>query len=898
MEGKQEDAFVLFFRGAPVPMLLLERKTGRIREANAAACRFYGRSAEELQAMTFAQLSADPAGEGEANETGPFPGRVWIGRHLPAEGSAVTVEVAVSSYTGRQQELLCAIVHDAGGRALAEARLAESERRLATLLANLPGMAYRCRNDPSWTMEFVSEGCLELTGHPPEHLLRNNRVSYSDLIHPEDRRAVWVGVQEALARRSRFQLTYRLRTAQGEEKWVWEAGQGVFGPSGECLAIEGFITDVTQRRKAEQALRQSEEKFRLAFHTSPDAINLNRLADGLFLDINEGFSRLTGYTRAETIGRTSAELDIWDDPRDRERLIEDLKRQGHVENLEARFRRKSGETGIGLMSARLLNLQGEAVILSITRDITRMREIDRKLQEAERKYRELAEFLPQGIFEIDAEGNLLYLNQKGHALFGYRPEDLASGFHVLEAFSPEDRGRIVDDIRDILEGKKIDPPEYTALRKDGTSFPVKILAGRILRDETPVGLRGVVIDLTEIRQAEEERKRLEIQLQQAQKMEAIGTLAGGVAHDFNNILAVIIGNANLLELSGALSASERACLQQILAASGRARELVKQILAFSRRGLQEKILLNLKPIVKETAQFLKSTLPSSIEIRPIIPTDLPPVLADPTQMQQVLMNLCTNAAHAMENAAQRRLEIRVEPLRLSEEDLRFEPGVEAGHFVRIAVADTGCGIDPRLRDRIFEPYFTTKPPGKGTGLGLAVVHGIVSHHGGFIRIESEPGRGTEIQVYLPAATPLVTEPALRPEHAAIPHGEGVVLFVDDEPALAEMGSQMLARLGYTPETRTSPIEALEAFRSHPRRYRAVVTDLTMPQMNGMQLARRLLEIHPAIPVILCTGFSDQSGEEKARASGIRAFLYKPLTLAELAEALQRVVAEADLPEAP
>ena len=274
-----------------------------------------------------------------------------------------------------------------------------------------------------------------------------------------------------------------------------------------------------------------------------------------------------------------------------------------------------------------------------------------------------------------------------------------------------------------------------------------------------------------------------------------------------------------------------------------------------------------------------------------IAADLPPVMADPTQMQQVLMNLCTNAAHAMEGAETRRLGIRLEAVRLSEEELRFEPDIEAGHFVRLAVSDTGCGIDPRLRERIFEPYFTTKPAGKGTGLGLSVVHGIVRHHGGFIRVESEPGLGTEIQVFLPAARPLATDAARPAAPVAIPHGEGVVLFVDDEPALAEMGLQMLSCIGYTPEIRTSPLEALEAFRAHPRRYCAVVTDLSMPQMNGIQLARRLREIHPGIPVALCTGFSDPGAEDRARAAGVAAFLYKPLTLADLANALKTLLEE-------
>ena len=891
MEENANEALGRFFAEAPIPMLLVDAKTEKIAQANAAACRLYGWGAETLKTMSFEELSADRGETGNAAAGNLSPGRSLIGCHRLADGSSIAVEVSVARLQQQGKEFLCAIVHDSGGRAAAEARLAESERRLATLMSNLPGMAYRCRNDPSWTMEFVSTGCLPLTGHPPEDLLGNARVSYAELIHPEDRQAVWAGVQEALERQGPFQLTYRIRTARGEEKWVWEAGQGVFDPSGRCLAIEGFITDVTQRLQAEEALRQSEEKFRLAFRTSPDAINLNRLTDGLFLDINEGFTRLTGYSREETLGKTSLELDIWNDAADRQRLVEGLRREGHVENLEACFRRKDGSTGIGLMSARVFKLQGEEVILSITRDITRLREIDAQLKEAERKYRELAEFLPQGIFEIDADGNLLYLNQKGHALFGYQPADLASGFQVLEAFSPADRERVRADIRRILAGGKLDPPEYTALRKDGTPFPVRILAGSILRENLPVGVRGVVIDLTDMRRAEEDRKRLETQLQQAQKMEALGTLAGGVAHDFNNILAVIVGNANLLELSEGLSAADRGCLRQILAASARARELIKQILAFSRRGTQEKILVNLKPVVKETVQFLKSTLPSSIEVRQHIAAEAPPLLADPTQMQQVLMNLCTNAAHAMEGTQTRRLGIRLDALRLAEEELRFEPDIEAGDFVRLAVSDTGYGIDPRIRERIFEPYFTTKPAGKGTGLGLSVVHGIVRHHGGFIRVESEPGLGTEIHVFLPAARPLATDASRPAALVEIPHGEGVVLFVDDEPALAEMGLQMLSCIGYTPEIRTSPLEALEAFRAHPRRYCAVVTDLSMPQMNGIQLARRLREIRPDIPVALCTGFSEPSAEDRARAAGVAAFLYKPLTLADLANALKTLLEE-------
>jgi CheY-like chemotaxis protein/anti-sigma regulatory factor (Ser/Thr protein kinase) len=317
---------------------------------------------------------------------------------------------------------------------------------------------------------------------------------------------------------------------------------------------------------------------------------------------------------------------------------------------------------------------------------------------------------------------------------------------------------------------------------------------------------------------------------------------------------------------------------------------VKQILTFSRRGEQQRLLVNLKPVVKETFNFLKATLPSSIEVRQSIHADVGAILADPTQMQQVLMNLCTNAAHAMESQETGVLEIGMEKAWIPPEQARFEPDVEPGEFVKLTVADTGPGIESWVRERMFEPYFTTKRTGKGTGLGLSVVHGIVKAHGGFIKVYSEAGKGTHFHVFLPVAEGDGKTAALK--DTRLPRGSETILVVDDEKALTDMAQLLLEHLGYRVETRTSPLEAIEAFRANPGKYHGVITDMTMPQMNGLNLSKKLLEIRADLPILLCTGFSDAANEEKARAVGIREFAFKPLALSDFAKTLRKMLDEA------
>jgi len=379
------------------------------------------------------------------------------------------------------------------------------------------------------------------------------------------------------------------------------------------------------------------------------------------------------------------------------------------------------------------------------------------------------------------------------------------------------------------------------------------------------------------------------QLRQAQKMEAIGTLAGGIAHDFNNILSGIIGYTELSQMKLEPENEVQADLEEIYSAGTRAKDLVSQILAFSRQGEQEFIPLTPHPIAKEALKLLRSSIPTTIEIKQDI-HKCGTVLADPTQIHQVVMNLCTNAYHAME-AKGGELEVDLRDVELGEEDVLPYPELGPGPYIELTVSDTGSGMPPSIMERIFEPYFTTKEKGLGTGMGLSVVHGIVTSHGGAISAESDPGRGSIFHVYIPRVQRDTEKRADRDK--PLPRGDERILIVDDEKSLVELGRQMLEKLGYDVVAMTDSIKSMELFREDPGRFDLVITDMTMPNLRGDRLAQQMMEIRPDIPIIMSTGFSKQIDEDKAKEMGIKAFTMKPLILRKLANTVREVL-DADL----
>ncbi len=389
-----------------------------------------------------------------------------------------------------------------------------------------------------------------------------------------------------------------------------------------------------------------------------------------------------------------------------------------------------------------------------------------------------------------------------------------------------------------------------------------------------------------LQRSEEERAKLEEQLRQSQKMEAIGTLAGGIAHDFNNILTAVFGYADLAMQYIPEENPAKAMVGEVLKASNRAKELVRQILAFSRKSSQDRCAIQLHLLVKETLKLLRASIPATIEIRQEISSESGYVTADPTQLHQVMMNLCTNAAQAMEEKGGV-LAVLLTRVALRAEDLAGEPDLMPGPYLKLSVRDTGVGIAPEIMDKIFDPYFTTKSVGKGSGMGLAVVHGIVKKNGGMIRVHSQSGHGATFEVFLPVTMEAVEVDPATDE--AIPLGRGHILFVDDEETIASMAQGLLPTLGYTTTTLTDSSKALELFRSQPDQFDLVITDQTMPRMTGEQLACALITIRPDIPIILCTGYSPQIDGAKARAAGIKAFLMKPFEKKELAQTILRLL---------
>ena len=382
------------------------------------------------------------------------------------------------------------------------------------------------------------------------------------------------------------------------------------------------------------------------------------------------------------------------------------------------------------------------------------------------------------------------------------------------------------------------------------------------------------------------RKQLEDNLRQSQKMEAMGTLAGGIAHDFNNILAGIIGYSELAQDDIAQESPAQEYLKGVLKSATRAKDLVKQILTFSKKSQEERKPIQLSTIVKEAVKLLRSTIPRTIEIRQNIDDTTGMVNADPTQMHQIVMNLCTNAAHAMQGN-EGVLEIDLSSVVVTQKSMMEYHNISPGPFLELKISDTGTGIDSKIIHRIFEPFFTTKEKGKGTGMGLAVVHGIVKDHGGDISIDSQLGKGTTFRVMLPQ---VIAEPDNEEDSSSkVPTGTEHILFVDDEKTLMDLWKRILESLGYTVTAKNSSLEALETFQKSPDIFDMVITDQTMPHMTGYNLAKRILEIKPSANIILCTGYSETVSLEKAEAAGIKTLVYKPISKKEIARKIRGVL---------
>jgi PAS domain S-box-containing protein len=504
----------------------------------------------------------------------------------------------------------------------------------------------------------------------------------------------------------------------------------------------------------------------------------------------------------------------------------------------------------------------------------RRRAAEGSLRETTHMLQTLIDASPLAIVVVDENRKTLLWSPAAERLFGWSSDEAIG--KVLP-YVPQDE---VPKMQPVRPDRQF-AVERRRQRKDGTlidvnlwTSPLQDAGGRI------IGTLGILADMTE-------RKQFERQIRQSQKLDALGTIAGGIAHDFNNILTLLRGNLSLAQMTLPEDHAMRASLTEMDKACNRAADLVRQILTFGRQQEQSRQLITLQPAVQEALQLLRATIPAGIEIQTHLPEKLPTVMADSSQVHQIVLNLGINAAHAVENQ-KGRITFGLEPVEVNAELAAAAPELHVGRYVRLRVEDTGIGMDRATLERIFEPFFTTKAAGRGTGLGLAVVRGIVKNHDGAITVWSEPGQGARFDVYFPVVDGEVTGKHQQVVEALQGNGERV-LFLDDEEPLVRLASRMLDRLGYRVDAYTRASEALEAFRSQPGRFDLVLTDLSMPGASGIDFARSVLELRPDIPVILTTGYIDPDDLERVQRIGVREVILKPTTIEEMGRSFRRLL---------
>ncbi len=638
-----------------------------------------------------------------------------------------------------------------------------------------------------------------------------------------------------------------------------------------------------QKKQAEERLKESEERYQALFERSLDIVFLHDFK-GRFIDANPAALNLLGYDKNEIISLSfNSFLDDEDQLTKASEALNELKKTGRQKMLtEFWLKTKQGHRVCVETKSSTVYRNGEPVaIQGIGRDIT-----ERKRHEAALDYHvHILAHINDSVIATDLNRNITYWNEASERLYGWKSEQVI--------------GENIDNIISIDMVSERRDERQELIRKNGkwrgeaihfTREHKKIIVDwsiTTIHDvkNNDIGTVSIARDITEKKQTEEAKSNLQKQLMRAQKLETIGTMAGGVAHDFNNILTPILGYADMASAKLPDYHPVNKDLKEIYRAANRARDLVQQILTFSRNTAKEKQPLNLQSIVKEALKLLRSSIPSTIEIRQHIDNDCPKILADASQMHQIIVNLCVNAAQAMEFKAGI-MDVALNSVNVDDETAHRYPNLKKQSYVRLAVSDNGCGMNEDTLNRIFEPFFTTKEVDKGTGMGLSVVHGIVKTHHGEIIVDSNPGTGSTFAVYLPVTVEEESPESF--ESVEIEPGSESLLIIDDEKIVAMMLKQMLEQLGYAAHVETDSKKALDRFRENPGQYDLIITDLTMPGMTGLALAKEIKKVREDLPILLMTGYGDNIAEDIAQYN-VRRILGKPINRKELSAMLRIIL---------
>ncbi len=851
---------------------------GRFVEVNVQACRSLGYSREECLALSIGDVSAnfDPAGVQAVLEQVRAGGTVTLEDvHMRKDGSTFPVEVRVGVLEGGETPLLVSLARDITERKQAEAALHASESMLRNVFLVAPvGIGVVADRYLTWSNRCLSE----ITGYSAEEL----RGQSARLLYASDSDFEHVG-------REKYRQIAEHGTGTVETHWRRKDGAIIdvllssapIDRDDMSKGVTFTALDITARKQGEATLLAERDKLNSVFET---------MNDGLYLSNQEYDIEYVNPALVADFGpyagsKCYAYLHGLDDvcPWCKNPKVF----AGEVVQWEMTFPR-AGKT-YDLVASLLKNADGSISKMEMFRDTTERKRAEVALRESEERFRVMAELLPEVVYESDFHGNITFANQAAYEKFGYARRDLEQNFSTQQFLVEGDRERARSNMGKLAQGTSTGPFEYTALRKDRSEFPVLAYASVIVRNGAPIGLRGIVVDITERKRAEEECKALEAQLFQSQKMEAIGTLAGGVAHDFNNLLMVILGHGQLLLDKHAVGDPERYALELICQAGERAVGLTRQLLAFSRKQVLQPRVLNLNDLVQNVTKMLQRMIGEDVEITTVLSPDLGQVKADPGQIEQVLLNLVVNARDAMPRGG--RLTIETADVQIdAEQSDRGAWQIPPGPHVQLSVSDTGVGMVPDVVSHIFEPFFTTKGVGEGTGLGLATVYGIVKQSGGSILAYSEPGRGTTFKIYLPRIeTPEDLGVDTMIGAPKVPGGTETILLAEDDPGVRAIVSRHLASCGYQVLEAGNPEAALAVAANHPGPVPLLITDVVMPGASGPELAARLHAVRPDTRVLFVSGYTDGTMARHGVLPEEMMFLQKPFSKLALATKVREVL---------
>ncbi len=742
---KSEEKFRTLFAASRDAILLLDAEN--YLDCNQAALEMFGcASREEFCAHKIGDISAPMQPDGRDSTVGAkrmFHATVeegdmlfeWVLQRF--DGTQFPGEVSISPFKFNGHSVVQAVVRDISWRKEAERQL----RQLSRAVEQSPSSVVI--TDTLGNIQYVNPKFTAITGYTLEEvLMQNPRLLKSGEMPIKEYKVLW----ETITAGGEWRGEFHNKKKNGELFWEFASICPITDESGAITNFLAVKEDITERKRTEEALRKSEEKFVKAFNTAPAAVGIITRKEMRYLEVNEGFVELSGYSRAEVVGRTVLELGFMENPKDLERLDQVLIAQGSLRNEEVHYRTKAGETRVGLLSAELIEVEGEPCIIYISLDIT-------------------------------------------------------------------------------------------------------------------------------------ERKQMDEKFLRVQRMESIGALAGGMAHDLNNILAPIMMSASMLHEKGISAETRKQLISGIEEAAQRGAGIVGQVLTFARGVKGQRAILDAQLLAVQIGQIVKETFPKSILFSLLLPETLWNITGDSTQLDQVLLNLCVNGRDAMPDGGS--LVLSAENFEVDSTFALMVPEAKPGCYVRFKVADSGIGIPKQNLDRIFEPFFTTKEQGKGTGLGLSTVVGIVRSHGGFLKVDSEDGKGSTFQVFLPATTDTVHE-ARRAEQPSISRGHGeTILVVDDEPEIVKVIETVLRQNGWNVVTASDGLEGVAAFLNHSDRIRAVVTDMVMPNLDGVGLIRSIRKLAPDLPVLVSSGYSNEQSREALSELRVDGFLKKPFSARQI-----------------